>query len=159
MYRSKEVAKNLNWQKPISWLFTERNGDEFARIEDKSSKWSESDFNPRRTRIQILNHTVHRSQAVLDGVWKAIMDKSGRDFSIQVDVFFLTSRFFNIENFIFRSCFSSQVENFLLMSRSFISGRDFFPRQDVSIQVDVFQFKARVEIDIIKKRRLWNTWL
>ena len=66
--------------------------------------------------------------------WKAIMDKSGRDFSIQVEIWdffffqveilylmqkvFFRSRFFiSSREFFFMSRFLFQVENFVFMSR------------------------------------------
>ena len=32
--------------------------------------------------------------AIIDGIWKAVMDKRSRDFSIQVEIHHLKSRFF-----------------------------------------------------------------
>lgn len=68
-------------------------------------------------------------------IWKAILDKSGQDFSTQGKILFFILRPSQLKISYFMSRFLSKVENFFFMLRLFTLSRDILC-SDVSIQVD-----------------------
>ena len=49
------MAKNPNWRRQISWLFTKRVGFEliFGATEDKSIQWQEGGLEPGTSGLQV----------------------------------------------------------------------------------------------------------
>ena len=64
--------------------------------------------------------------AIIDGIWKTIMDKSGRDFSNQVEISYSSPDFLlRVEIFQFKSRFIISVGDLFFMSGCSNSSRHF----------------------------------